>query len=127
MFVPSLPWQNDHLYIKSGQKVPFSHLAVRAQRPALPRCRVAPAALAVARVVDEVNKTRVARVGNVCRNPFVCEFSLCLSRACLGKMIIFRTEWHRERRVSLPRAMLMQLWVALFEMKPAAGAPKTHF
>ena len=27
MFVPSLSWQNDHFYIKSAQKLPFSHRA----------------------------------------------------------------------------------------------------
>jgi len=26
-------------------------------------------------------------------NGFFCEFSLCLSRACLGKMIIFMYKW----------------------------------
>jgi hypothetical protein len=26
MFVPSVSWQNDHFYTKSGQKVPFSHV-----------------------------------------------------------------------------------------------------
>eukprot|EP01046_Picozoa_sp_COSAG06_P016097 COSAG06_NODE_1054_length_10948_cov_36.868006_3_plen_47_part_00 len=31
MFVPSLSWQNDHFYIKSGQKVPFSHLDADAE------------------------------------------------------------------------------------------------
>jgi hypothetical protein len=28
MFVPSLSWQNDHFYIKSGQKVPFCRTAL---------------------------------------------------------------------------------------------------
>jgi hypothetical protein len=26
MCVPSLSWQNDHLHIEKGQKVPFSYL-----------------------------------------------------------------------------------------------------
>jgi hypothetical protein len=32
----------------------------------------------------------------LCKNigPF-CEFSLCLSRACLGKIIIFSIKWHK--------------------------------
>jgi hypothetical protein len=39
------------------------------------------------------------------------EFSLCLSRACLGNMIIFTIKW-LERRVSLPVDFCLDLVVA---------------
>ena len=32
------------------------------------------------------------------------EFSLCLSRACLGKLIIFIYKWLKKRRFNLPLA-----------------------
>jgi hypothetical protein len=33
-----------------------------------------------------------------CRNASFFEFSLCLSRACLGKMIIYIYKWRKKRR-----------------------------
>jgi hypothetical protein len=59
------------------------------------RCLVAAAwrrraAAAAARRLAYLQKTRL----------LIFEFSLCLSRACLGKMIIFSIKW-RKKRVSL--------------------------
>ena len=33
------------------------------------------------------------------KNGLVCEFSLCLSRACLGKMIGLIYKWHLKKTV----------------------------
>ena len=33
-----------------------------------------------------------------CRNASLFEFSMCLSRACLGKMIIFTSKWRKKTR-----------------------------
>ena len=57
------------------------------------RCLVAAAwrrraAAAAARRLAYLQKTRL----------LIFEFSLCLSRACLGKMIIFSIKWHKKTR-----------------------------
>eukprot|EP01044_Picomonas_judraskeda_P034032 COSAG03_NODE_13918_length_484_cov_0.664935_2_plen_102_part_01 len=38
------------------------------------------------------------RTSASCRNASFFEFSLCLSRACLGKMIIFISRWRKKWR-----------------------------
>jgi hypothetical protein len=43
--------------------------------------------------------------------PFL-EFSLCLSRACLGKMIVFKYKWHRKKTVFTHRALYRYLAAA---------------
>eukprot|EP01046_Picozoa_sp_COSAG06_P023429 COSAG06_NODE_1859_length_8205_cov_15.172095_10_plen_72_part_00 len=37
-----------------------------------------------------------------CRNASFGEFSLCLSRACLGETIIFSIKWRKKTRFSAP-------------------------
>ena len=69
-----------------AQKVPFSHLGTLTCRSkptqSCPKQLPAPA------------RTR--------RTLFLRVLSLCLSRACLGKKIIFSIKWHRKRCVFLP-------------------------
>ena len=62
------------------QKVPFSHLE------------------------------RIASASSPAKNESPFEFSLCLSRACLGKMIIFSIKW-RKRYAFLNRTGDGRLWV----------------
>ena len=35
-------------------------------------------------------------------HPFSPQLFLCLSRACLGKKMVFSMKWHRKKRVSVP-------------------------
>ena len=52
--------------------------------------------------VPSYSDVGVGLVGQPCeKTPLSFEFSLCLSRACLGKMIVFIYKW-RKRGVFLP-------------------------
>ena len=72
MFVPSLAGLNDRFYIKMAQKkARFSHLGA-----------------------SQLDRRRELAM----RNAIFFEFSLCLSRACLGKMTHFIYKWRKKWR-----------------------------
>jgi hypothetical protein len=61
------------------------------------------------------------------------EFSLCLSRACLGKVIVLTIKWHRKVRVFSPpvcnpvcrcrsRYYRCQLWSTVSASRPTSSA-----
>eukprot|EP01046_Picozoa_sp_COSAG06_P028149 COSAG06_NODE_2520_length_6728_cov_2.725449_6_plen_113_part_00 len=92
------------LYI-NGSKRPFSRTAlIRAVFAAKAKVALDREQAAAAHGQHD-EPTRGGADGALQENasPFL-SFSLCLSRACLGKMIIFSIKWHR-RGVFLPRAL----------------------
>ena len=78
MFVPSLSWQNDAFYIKTAQKwrfLPPAHQTHPCQ------------------TFWTVRSSRASSPAH--ENAYFSHLSLCLSRACLGKTILFRIKWRK--------------------------------
>ena len=109
VFVPSLSWQNDHLGEKMGQKWRFLTWVLARQVRCFPRVgrhvkQAGGAALSsclIARTLAAAADQNIGRVRLVpsavpCPTPeetlSFLEVFLCLSRACLGKMISFSIE-----------------------------------
>ena len=62
---------------------------------------------------------RIFRTAHCKKTVLILELFLCLSRACLGKMIIFSIKWRQKRRVFLPASP------ALSNVPDKDGVPAT--
>jgi hypothetical protein len=121
LFVPSLSWQKDRFTYRNGsKKATFfctvdNNLVVKVAHELLcQRGKVRRAAVALDKL--DLRHPRLACAPK--KRISLCEVSLCLSRACLGKLMRFqsRIKWRAKECVFLAAPVSLGLWASVLSM-----------